>query len=89
MNAPVLFEELATRARKQIALITLNRPARLNGLSLDMCRLLLEQLRRWALDDGIALDALQALPDARTALIALDALPSELRHFTASSKETP
>jgi len=55
MNAPVLFEELSTRARKQIALITLNRPARLNGLSLDMCRLLLEQLRRWALDDGIAL----------------------------------
>jgi len=41
------------------------------------------------MDDGIALDALQALPDARTALIALDALPSELRHFTASSKETP
>jgi len=38
------------------------------------------------LDEGIALQDLQALPDAKTALIALSALPAELR-ATISSKE--
>jgi len=42
----------------------------------------------FSLDDGIALDPLQALPDARTALIPLHALPTELRQATAYPKDT-
>lgn len=59
MNPSVVFEELPTRARKKIAIATLSRPEVLNGLSLEMCHLLTEQLRRWELDDNIALVVLR------------------------------
>jgi len=59
MKDSVVFEEIATRARKKIAVATLNRPKVLNGLSLEMCRLLTDQLRRWELDDNIALVVLR------------------------------
>jgi enoyl-CoA hydratase/carnithine racemase len=57
--APVLFEEVATRASKKIGIATLNRANQLNCLSLQMCRLLAGQLRRWELDDSIALVVLR------------------------------
>jgi len=41
------------------------------------------------LNDGIALPALQALPDPKTALMPLHALPPELRQSTAYPKEHP
>lgn len=54
MNAPVLFEELDTAHGMKIGLATLNRPQTLNGLSLDMCRLLATQLDEWEQKRDIA-----------------------------------
>lgn len=58
-EAPVLFEQRATGNRLRIGIATLNAPGTLNGLSLQMARLLDAQLRQWAEDDGIALVVLQ------------------------------
>jgi enoyl-CoA hydratase/carnithine racemase len=58
-EAPVLFEERATEHGKRIGIATLNAPKTLNGLSLEMARLLDGQLHAWANDDGIALVVLQ------------------------------
>jgi enoyl-CoA hydratase/carnithine racemase len=55
MNAPVLFQELAAQGGMKIGVATLNSPKTLNGLSLDMCRLLGQQLTRWSDDPDIAL----------------------------------
>lgn len=55
MNAPVLFQELAAKGGMKIGVATLNSPQTLNGLSLDMCRLLGQQLARWASDASIAM----------------------------------
>jgi enoyl-CoA hydratase/carnithine racemase len=55
MNAPVLFQELAAQGGMKIGVATLNSPKTLNGLSLDMCRLLGQQLTRWSDDPAIAL----------------------------------
>jgi enoyl-CoA hydratase/carnithine racemase len=58
-EAPVLFEERATDHGKRIGIATLNAPKTLNGLSLEMARLLDGQLHAWASDEDIALVVLQ------------------------------
>ena len=55
MTSPVLFNLLDTANAMKIGVATLNSPQTLNGLSLDMCKLLNEQLQLWKDDDGIAL----------------------------------
>lgn len=54
-EAPVLFDERATRDGRRIGIATLNSPRTLNGLSLPMARLLDERLGAWADDDAIAM----------------------------------
>jgi len=61
--APVLFEERIARAGKRIGFATLNAPATLNGLSLEMARLLDAQLARWAADGHVALVVLRGAGD--------------------------
>jgi enoyl-CoA hydratase/carnithine racemase len=58
-EAPVLFEERATEHGQRIGIATLNAPKTLNGLSLEMARLLDAQLRTWADDQDIAVVVLQ------------------------------
>ncbi|WP_109126679.1 enoyl-CoA hydratase/isomerase family protein [Dyella sp. C11] len=58
-EAPVLFEERETANGKRIGIATLNSPKTLNGLSLDMARLLDNKLHAWADDKNIALVVLQ------------------------------
>lgn len=55
----VLFEERAAGNGMRLGIATLNSPKTLNGLSLEMARLLDAQLVQWAGDDGIALVVLQ------------------------------
>jgi enoyl-CoA hydratase/carnithine racemase len=62
-EAPVLFEERPTEHGKRIGIATLNAPKTLNGLSLDMARLLDSKLHAWATDPGIALIVLQGVGD--------------------------
>ena len=58
MNAPVRFEERAAGSYR-IGIATLNAPATLNGLSLEMVDLLAAKLTAWAGDSGIALVVLR------------------------------
>ncbi|PTR35409.1 enoyl-CoA hydratase/carnithine racemase [Luteibacter sp. OK325] len=58
-EAPVLFEEHAGENGKRIGIATLNTPKTLNGLSLEMVRLLDERLRAWAADDAVVVVVLQ------------------------------
>ena len=44
MSSPVLFTELNTHNGYKVGVATLNQPKILNGLSLEMCRLLGKQL---------------------------------------------
>ena len=55
----VLFEERAAGNGMRLGIATLNSPKTLNGLSLQMARLLDAQLQQWAADAGIALVILQ------------------------------
>lgn len=55
----VLFDERAAGNGRRIGIATLNSPKTLNGLSLEMARLLDAQLVAWADDDAIALVVLQ------------------------------
>ncbi len=55
MNSPVLFEVLDAANDKKVGVATLNSPQTLNGLSLDMCNLLAEQLSVWQADESIVL----------------------------------
>lgn len=57
--AAVLFEERAAAGGRRVGIATLNRPKTLNGLSLEMARLLDAQLVAWAQDEAIALVVLQ------------------------------
>ena len=50
---PVLFETLATHCGHVIGTMTLNDLKALNALSVDMCKLMTEQLSKWAADDSI------------------------------------
>ena len=56
----VLFDEIATAAGQRFGVATLNAPASLNALSVDMVRLLTPRLRAWAADAGVAGVLLQA-----------------------------
>jgi len=58
-EAPVLFEERATANGRRIGIATLNAPKTLNGLSLEMARLLDAQLQAWASDAAIVMVLLQ------------------------------
>ncbi len=49
----VLFELQPVVGGRFLAIAALNRPARLNALNLEMCRLLLEQFHAWASDESI------------------------------------
>ncbi len=53
MDDSVLFETVSCAAGKAIGIATLNRPKTLNGLSLEMTRLLDQQLEKWVSDDQI------------------------------------
>lgn len=53
-EAPVLFELREGEGGRAIGIATLNVPRTLNGLSLEMTRLLDVQLRRWAADPAVA-----------------------------------
>lgn len=59
VEAPVLFETREGAGGKRIGIATLNAPKTLNGLSLEMTRLLDAQLRAWAEDAAIACVVLQ------------------------------
>lgn len=59
-DAPLLIETLTTASGHRFGRATLNAPARLNALSLEMVDLLDPQLQRWAADPtiaGVILDA--------------------------------
>jgi enoyl-CoA hydratase/carnithine racemase len=51
-EAPILFEEIPAGAFR-IGVATLNRVGQVNALTLEMCSLLLEQLRAWQSDESI------------------------------------
>ena len=54
MTEPVvLFNEIPTANGKRFGIATLNAPASLNALSVDMVRLLTPKLREWAADSGV------------------------------------
>ncbi len=59
MSAVVLFEERVTAGGSRIGIATLNAPATLNGLSLEMVDLLAAKLTAWAEDVGIAVVVLR------------------------------
>lgn len=50
--SPVVFEEI-NAGRRRIGVATLNRPAQVNALTLEMCGLMLERLRAWQSDEDI------------------------------------
>ena len=52
---PVIFNEIATDNGRLIGHITLNTPAKLNALTLDMIDLMLLQLTQWQHDDNLVL----------------------------------
>jgi len=55
MSEPVvLFKEIPVANGKRFGVATLNAPASLNALSVDMVRLLTPKLREWATDQSIA-----------------------------------
>lgn len=62
-DAVVLFDELNCANGTRIGLATLNAPKTLNGLSLEMTRLLATQIERWAQDPAIALLILKGAGD--------------------------
>lgn len=55
----VLFEMMPCANGKQVAIATLNRPQTLNGLSLEMTRLLETHLQQWVVDPEVALVVLR------------------------------
>lgn len=59
MDDCVLFEHVECNNHKQIGVATLNRPKTLNGLSLEMTRLLDAKLKEWLVDDNIAMVVLR------------------------------
>ncbi|HRL20256.1 MAG TPA: enoyl-CoA hydratase/isomerase family protein [Alcaligenes sp.] len=63
MSDSVLFERVAVPGGQVLGLATLNRPQALNGLDLEMCRLLLTQLQTWAQDESVALVILRGAGD--------------------------
>jgi enoyl-CoA hydratase/carnithine racemase len=85
VEAPVLFEERTTDTGMGIGIATLNAPKTLNGLSLDMARLLGDRLRAWAADDAIAVVVLQGAGEkAFCAGGDLHSLYRSMREYQAS-----
>lgn len=62
-EAPVLFETREGRDGRRIGIATLNAPKSLNGLSLEMTRLLYAQLQAWAQDASVACVAMRGAGD--------------------------
>ena len=60
---PVLFDTREAANGLRVGLARLNRPRQLNALDLEMCTLLLDQLRRWASDESIACVVLDGAGD--------------------------
>lgn len=54
-NTPVIFDELTTESGFKIGYATLNKPAALNALDLDMIQLLKPHLEKWQQDPKIAM----------------------------------
>lgn len=59
MSTDMLFETLDAGNGLRIGVAVLNRPNKLNGLTLEMCRELDTRLRQWEVDDSIALVVLR------------------------------
>lgn len=59
----VLLQELSCADSSKIAIAQLNAPKTLNGLSLDMTRILARQLEQWALDASVAVVILKGAGD--------------------------
>ena len=53
-HPPVLFEERDAGGGLRVGFATLHRQRLLNALNLEMCVMMLDQLRRWASDESIA-----------------------------------
>jgi len=84
-QAPVLFATRQGSGGHGIGIATLNMPRTLNGLSLEMTRLLDAQLRQWAGDDSIACVVLRGAGDkAFCAGGDLHGLYHSMREFQAT-----
>lgn len=84
-EAPVLFTEQETGNGLRIGIATLNTPKSLNGLSLEMARLLDAQLAQWATDTAVAVVVLQGAGEkAFCAGGDLHALYQGIRDYQAS-----
>ena len=59
-DSVVLFEEIPTADGRRFGIATLNAPAALNALSVDMVRLMLPKFRAWADDANVVGVMLQA-----------------------------
>lgn len=81
MSTDLLLSTLDTRGGKRIGVAVLNRPDKLNALTLSMCRQLDEQLLKWEQDDSVALVILTGKGDR--AFCA----GGDLRELAASLKE--
>lgn len=62
-ESPVIFSTVPCAQGMVVGVATLNAPKTLNGLTLDMTRLLASQLERWAADPQIALVVLRGAGD--------------------------
>lgn len=62
-NTVVLFDELSCAGSMRVGLATLNTPNTLNGLSLEMTRLLANQMEVWAQDPDVAMVLLRGAGD--------------------------
>jgi len=63
MTSPVLFTELATENGQVIGLLTLNHEKTLNSLTLQMVKLMLDQLQKWQSDTNVAAVFIQGAGD--------------------------
>ncbi|TAL76731.1 MAG: enoyl-CoA hydratase/isomerase family protein [Burkholderiaceae bacterium] len=59
MDESVVFEMWSTVSKQKVAVATLNRPASLNSLTLEMVQSLTRQLRMWERDGSIAMVVLK------------------------------
>lgn len=62
-NAPVLFNTEPTDCGHLIGVMTLNTPKSLNALSVEMCKLLSEQLEQWQADASVVAILLKGAGD--------------------------
>ncbi len=62
-ESPVIFSTIPCKQGMVVGVATLNAPKTLNGLTLDMTRLLASKLERWAADPQVALVVLRGAGD--------------------------